>query len=311
MGRGGFMIHPHIKGMEEEFTHGENVIFYKYGDFDQLREYIDYYLEHHEEREKIRKAGHEFVKKNATYTNRLQEALDIIFHPGQSFVPDNTNGPIWGHIKKVSDELIESGNFTISPPPTSESDISEAMHLAEIEEVSQRYQVLSSQSTDDGGIQLQVAKLPIKISLGAGTEPEEGFVNVDIVQLEGIDVVHNLMQYPWPFEDSSAEYIKAKDIIEHMATHLPDGRSSLIAFIEEAHRILQPGGTLWIQTPAHNAPFLWIDPTHVRGYHEESFDFFDPETDFGRATGFYSDCTFKVTHERLENGNLQFTMVKR
>jgi predicted SAM-dependent methyltransferase len=131
------------------------------------------------------------------------------------------------------------------------------------------------------------------------------------VQLDGIDVVHNLMQYPWPFEDGCAEYIKAKDIIEHMATHLPDGRSSLIAFIEECHRILQLGGTLWIQTPRYDADFLYIDPTHVRGYHENSFDFFDDNTDFGRATGFYSDVKFDVTCTISENKNLVFEMVKR
>lgn len=239
LGRGGFIIHPYIKGMEEEFTDGENIVFYEYNNWGQLKEKIDYYLEHDEERERIRLAGHEFVKNHATYTHRLTQMLETIF------------------------------------PSTKPVDL--------------------------------------KISLGAGTEPEsgDGWVNLDIVPMPGIDVVHNLMQYPWPFATSTADYIKAKDIIEHMATHLPDGRSSLIAFIEEAHRILQPGGTLWIQTPAWDADFLWIDPTHVRGYDERSFDFFDPDSDFGRSTGFYSEAKFKVGCRRTDNGNLQFEMVKR
>lgn len=249
MGRGGFMIHPYIKGMEEEFTDGENIVFYEYNNWAQLKEKIDYYLSHDDEREHIRQAGHEFVKENATYNNRLQLMLDTVF-------PASTSA-------------------AAVPTPS---------------------------AADPGAL---------KISLGAGTEPEEGFINVDIVPLEGIQVVHNLMLYPWPFEASAAGYIKAKDIIEHMATHLPDGRNSLIAFIEECHRILQPGGTLWIQTPAYDAPFLWIDPTHVRGYALESFDFFDPDTDFGRSTGFYSEAKFKVSATRLDNGNLQFELVKR
>lgn len=256
MGRGGFIIHPFIEGMQEEFTDGKTIVFYEYNNWDQLKEKIDYYLEHDEEREKIRRAGHEFVKQNATYTNRLSRMLDIIF-------------------------------------PTAQ----------------QTYQVIGSKSVDAGkGLEVTLAKLPLKISLGAGTEVEEGWVNVDIAKLDGIDVVHNLMQYPWPFGDNSAEYIKAKDIIEHMATHLPDGRNSIIAFIEECHRILRPGGTLWIQTPAWDADFLWIDPTHVRGYDERSFDFFDPDTDFGRAAGFYSEAKFRVEAERSDNGNLTFHM---
>lgn len=78
MGRGGFIIHPFIEGMDEEFTHGKNIVFYKYGDFDQLRSYIDYYIGDNEEREKIRLAGHEYVKANCTYHNRLAQALEII-----------------------------------------------------------------------------------------------------------------------------------------------------------------------------------------------------------------------------------------
>lgn len=78
MGRGGFIIHPFIEGMDEEFTQGKNIVFYKYGDFDQLRSYIDYYIGDNEEREKIRLAGHEYVKANCTYHNRLAQALEIV-----------------------------------------------------------------------------------------------------------------------------------------------------------------------------------------------------------------------------------------
>jgi hypothetical protein len=256
IGRGGFIIHPYIKGMEEEFTDGKTIVFYEFGNWNQLKQKIDYYLEHDEEREQIRRAGHEFVKKNCTYTQRLERMLSIIFD------------------KQKAEMDVELAAVAPTLPAASPA--------------------------------------PIKISLGAGAEPETepGWVNVDIVELPGIQVVHNLMNYPWPFETGSVAYIKAKDIIEHMATHLPDGRSSIIAFIEECYRILKPGGILWIQTPAWDADFLWIDLTHVRGFDERSFDFFDPETDFGRSTGFYSEAKFKVTATRLENDNLQFEMIK-
>lgn len=75
LGRGGFIIHPYIKGMEEHFTDKEHLVFYEFGNFTQLKELIDYYLTHDEEREKIRVAGHEHVKKNHTYTNRWQTIL--------------------------------------------------------------------------------------------------------------------------------------------------------------------------------------------------------------------------------------------
>jgi hypothetical protein len=78
LGRGGFIIHPFIEGMQEEFTDKENIVFYEYGNWEQLAELIYYYLNHEEERVAIRNAGHEFVKNHATYRHRLQQALDII-----------------------------------------------------------------------------------------------------------------------------------------------------------------------------------------------------------------------------------------
>lgn len=75
LGRGGFIIHPYIKGMEQEFEDKRHIVFYEYGNFDQLKSLIDYYLEHDEERESIRIAGHQLVKSKYTYKNRWQEIL--------------------------------------------------------------------------------------------------------------------------------------------------------------------------------------------------------------------------------------------
>ena len=43
IGRGGFIIHPYIKGMEEEFIDGKNIVFYKFGDFKDLNKKIKKY----------------------------------------------------------------------------------------------------------------------------------------------------------------------------------------------------------------------------------------------------------------------------
>ncbi len=75
LGRGGFIIHPYIKGMDEEFTDGESIVFYDYGDWGGLKDKIDYYLSHDKERGRIAQAGHEYVKHHATYHERLAEAL--------------------------------------------------------------------------------------------------------------------------------------------------------------------------------------------------------------------------------------------
>ena len=75
VGRGGFLIHPYISGMEKHFTDKKHLVFYDFNNFDQLKDLIDYYLEHPEEADTIRKNGFEHVKKNHTYKNRWKNIL--------------------------------------------------------------------------------------------------------------------------------------------------------------------------------------------------------------------------------------------
>lgn len=81
IGRGGFIIHPYISGMESHFTDREHLVYYDYGNFKQLKSLIDYYLEHDDEREAIRKAGFEHVARNHTYVNRWQAIIKEVFLP--------------------------------------------------------------------------------------------------------------------------------------------------------------------------------------------------------------------------------------
>lgn len=81
-GRGGFLIFPYIKGIEDCFEIGKEIVTYPFGDFDELKRLIDYYVEHDEEREAIRLAGYERTKRDHTYTSRVQEMLEILQKEG-------------------------------------------------------------------------------------------------------------------------------------------------------------------------------------------------------------------------------------
>ena len=78
-GRGAFQIFPYITGLDDWFTDGEHLRFFKFGEFYGLKTLIDYYLDHDDEREKIRRAGHEHVKANHTYRNRWATILETVF----------------------------------------------------------------------------------------------------------------------------------------------------------------------------------------------------------------------------------------
>jgi hypothetical protein len=77
-GRGGFLIHPRIEGISTQFVDGEEVVFYDYDNFPQLKSLIDYYLANPEEREAIRKAGHERTKNEHTYKHRWTTILNTL-----------------------------------------------------------------------------------------------------------------------------------------------------------------------------------------------------------------------------------------
>jgi hypothetical protein len=77
IGRGGFLIHPWIEGLDDRLKDDEHLRFYRYGDFDGLKRLIDFYLDptNAGERSRIARAGHEHVKAHETYDNRAREVL--------------------------------------------------------------------------------------------------------------------------------------------------------------------------------------------------------------------------------------------
>ena len=79
-GRGGFLIHPYVKGLELCYELEKEIVTYQYGDFFNLFNLIDFYLDHDDEREKIKLAAFERTKKEHCYTHRMQNVLDVVIH---------------------------------------------------------------------------------------------------------------------------------------------------------------------------------------------------------------------------------------
>ena len=78
-GRGAFQIFPNIKGVEDQYEDGKEIVLYEHGNLDDLKEKIDYYLTHDEEREAIRHAGFLRTKRDHTYISRWQTILNMVF----------------------------------------------------------------------------------------------------------------------------------------------------------------------------------------------------------------------------------------
>jgi hypothetical protein len=82
LGRGGFLIHPRIVGLDDEFVDGEHLRLYTFGDFRELRHLIDHYVRHPDEGREIAAAGQRFVRDNCTYEHRCAEMLGRLVERG-------------------------------------------------------------------------------------------------------------------------------------------------------------------------------------------------------------------------------------
>lgn len=118
-------------------------------------------------------------------------------------------------------------------------------------------------------------KPKVKVDLGCGQTKREGFTGLDIADVEGVDIVHDLETFPWPFEDNSVDELHSSHYVEHTRMHLPDGRDGLVAFMDEAHRILKPGGTFQIFHPYAMSRRAFQDPFHRRFIPEDTWYYFD------------------------------------
>jgi SAM-dependent methyltransferase len=144
----------------------------------------------------------------------------------------------------------------------------------------------------------------MRLNLGCGSLPEEGFVNVDAVGLPGVDVVHDLDTFPWPWEDGSVELVRAFDVFEHVGKPLE--------FMRECWRVLAPGGVLSIHTCHWQSPNAWTDPTHRRASTEQTFDYWVPGTYLnGRYGAAYAQgCHFAKINVYLDGTDLAVVLKK-
>jgi SAM-dependent methyltransferase len=97
-----------------------------------------------------------------------------------------------------------------------------------------------------------------KIDLGGRLNAWPDFTTVDLFDAE---IVANLDQ-EWPFADSSVGVIRASHVFEHL-------RDPVHA-MNEAFRVLAPGGWLLLEVPSTDGRGAFQDPSHVSFWNENS-----------------------------------------
>lgn len=105
-----------------------------------------------------------------------------------------------------------------------------------------------------------------KLNLGCFSRILPGYVNLDRkAYFPGIDVAHDLEEFPYPFADNTFKEILASFVLEHIN---PSYTASVLA---ELHRISKPQAVIRIGVPYKDQWLRNID--HKRGF--DYFTFFN------------------------------------
>ena len=105
-----------------------------------------------------------------------------------------------------------------------------------------------------------------KLNVGCGRDIKKGYINLDRLPIKGIDIVHDLNKYPWPFKNNTFNFIYCR----HMLEHLEDAEKAL----KEMCRILKDKGRIEIIIPHFTSSGAFEDLSHKHFFSYNTFDIY-------------------------------------
>ena len=134
----------------------------------------------------------------------------------------------------------------------------------------------------------------MKINLGSGNRPMQGYENIDIQERVNPDLVCDVTM-GLPYGDNSVDEVRAFDFLEHIE------RDDVINVITEIWRVLKPGGRFESFTPdAEFGQGFFQDPTHRSPWVENSWLYYSDEAHrnlYGIEANFQIDKIERVSDE--------------
>ena len=101
----------------------------------------------------------------------------------------------------------------------------------------------------------------------------KGFLNVDKFDIFKPDILHDLEQFPYPFEDNTVNEIKMFHVLEHLG-QVPQIFNNIIT---ELYRICKNQAKIDIRVPHPRHDNYLSDPTHVRPITQMTLSLYDKE----------------------------------
>jgi len=130
------------------------------------------------------------------------------------------------------------------------------------------------------------------LDIGCGKNKRLGAIGMDRIALTGVDVVHDLDVFPYPFADNTFDEIYATHVIEHV--------DSIVRAMEEIHRLAKPNGKVVVVTPHYSDFQSWNDPTHKWHLTTYSFRYFREDYE----SSYYSKARFKTEKIHIDMARL-------
>jgi hypothetical protein len=148
--------------------------------------------------------------------------------------------------------------------------------------------------------------VPLKLDIGCGPNPKEGYEGVDIYSFDGkVKHVFDLRKPHWNiFKDNSVEAVNCTHFLEHLTNY--DNRWERVHFFNELYRIMRKGSSMNLVFPHWCSNRYYGDPTHKEPFSEMAFYYLDknwrmanaPHTDisYNHDGGYYGDWQFVVAY---------------
>lgn len=100
----------------------------------------------------------------------------------------------------------------------------------------------------------------MRLNLGCGHNKIAGFTNVDMFPESKPDLVCDLEELPWPWEDNSVTEVLFNHSLEHMGAN----SRIFLGIMKELYRISKNDALIRVNVPHPRHDHFINDPTHVR-----------------------------------------------
>lgn len=184
-------------------------------------------------------------------------------------------------------------------------------------------------------------KSGIRLDIGCGGNKNQGFVGMDARPLPGVDIVWDVLKFPWPLPDESVLLATSSHLLEHIPPFQTDpkliglidllssrgiisladvsefigtynSKPQFIAFMDEVWRVMKVGGQFAISVPHGRSEGFLQDPSHCNAMNEARWSYFDPFCPQGSLWYIYRPRPWKLKHLSWEpSANMEVILEKR